>query len=690
MYRFFLVLFFLVPVNRLFSQDNNIVNEKQQQEIIEYLASVGDEDVDYTQLFENLERYLNQPLDINNATKAELQTLGLLSDYQVQVLIDYRTEHGGFISLNELQYLYGYTVELLDVISPYITIQSVKENLSVQRISDEGQHTLLIKAQQNIEKQQGYKSVPDSVKALSPNSYYLGSPLRLLNKYKFNLGNKIVAGFTLEKDPGEELFRGNNSGFDFVSGHLLFNDIGKVKCLAFGDYQASFGQGVTLWSGVAPYKSAYITKTRRSALGFTRYSSSDENHFMRGVAVTYNLFGLDLSSFISHKNIDANIGSYDSITFKPISVSSFQTMGLHTLPSEIESKDALSETCFGGNLSMNKENFKVGITCAGTRYGLDVYKSYQPYNYYYFQGNEVVNVGADYLVNLKNISLFGELARCSTGDNAILSGITFTPVSNVSLVCLYRNYGLKYYAPYSNAFRERSEAMGEQGFYFGLETGITSNLTLRAYADYFNYPWLKYEVDAPSAGHEYLLQADYQISSGAMASFRFITQQKDENMSSEGPSPNNVLPVETNKYRFNISYKISSSLELRNRIEYVYLKKETATPKEGYLFYQDVVWATPAKSLSLIGRYCIFDTDDYDSRVYAYENNALYTYSIPYFYNKGYRTYFMAKYALSKQVDIWARYAITVYTDQTSIGQGVTYINGNKKSEVLVQMIVSF
>jgi len=46
---------------------------------------------------------------------------------------------------------------------------------------------------------------------------------------------------TMEKDPGEEFFRGSNRvGFDFYSAHLYYRNISRtVKALAFGDYQVN-------------------------------------------------------------------------------------------------------------------------------------------------------------------------------------------------------------------------------------------------------------------------------------------------------------------------------------------------------------------------------------------------------------------------------------------------------------------
>ena len=89
-------------------------------------------------------------------------------------------------------------------------------------------------------------------------------------------------------------------------------------------------------------------------------------------------------------------------------------------------------------------------------------------------------------------------------------------------------------------------------------------------------------------------------------------------------------------------------------------------------------------------RYALFDCPSYDSRIYAYENEILYSYSIPAYYGTGSRLYAMTRITAGKHLDFWVRYAQTWYTDRTSIGSGLEQIQGNLKSEVKLQMRVKF
>ena len=81
-----------------------------------------------------------------------------------------------------------------------------------------------------------------------------------------------------------------------------------------------------------------------------------------------------------------------------------------------------------------------------------------------------------------------------------------------------------------------------------------------------------------------------------------------------------------------------------------------------------------------------FETDGYDSRIYAYENDVLFSYSIPVFYDKGYRYYFNLNYDFTRKLSCWFRWAQTIYKNKSTVGSGLDEIEGNKKTEIKVQL----
>jgi len=102
--------------------------------------------------------------------------------------------------------------------------------------------------------------------------------------------------------------------------------------------------------------------------------------------------------------------------------------------------------------------------------------------------------------------------------------------------------------------------------------------------------------------------------------------------------------------------------------------------------FQDIIYKVPRIPLKLYSRFAIFDADTYDSRIYAYENDLLYVFSIPSYYNRGVRTYLMAKYDLGKSVDIWVRWGLWSYQNVDAISSGLEEIEGNQKMDIKLQL----
>jgi hypothetical protein len=58
-------------------------------------------------------------------------------------------------------------------------------------------------------------------------------------------------------------------------------------------------------------------------------------------------------------------------------------------------------------------------------------------------------------------------------------------------------------------------------------------------------------------------------------------------------------------------------------------------------------------------RYCLFNTDDWDSRIYTYENDLLYSYSIPALAGEGSRSYIMVKWEMHDFAELRIKYGLT-------------------------------
>lgn len=680
-----LFLWFQIGTVLLYGQEEAPVKQTIE-DLIEDIASSTDAELDYSSLYDDLNYFLNNRINLNNTNTGELEKLQFLSDFQIKSLLDYIHTNGPMLSIYELQLVYGFTFQDIINLLPFVAVATAEttEKLKWNYAIKYGTHQVFMRGQTILEQQEGFAPTNDSLTALNPNSRYLGNPYKLYTKYKYNYKNKIYWGITAEKDAGEEFFTGSNkNGFDFYSFHLQLNDISIFKTITIGDFQAKFGQGLILWSDMGLGKTPYIMNIRKKSQGISKYSSTNENYFMRGAGTTVKLMNFNISAFYSNKKIDANI--QDSTDNEIASVSAFQESGLHSVPSEIEDENSIREQIMGANISYNHRFLKVGITGINYNYSASLIRDTSVINQFDFRGNENTNLSLDYLMTLGKINLFGEEAYSINGGKAFLNGVLVNPAPQIAFSVLHRYYERNFQANYGNAFAEGSKNSNESGVYFGLEVHPIKKWTLRAYFDSYKFPWLKTGADAPSQGHEWFAQAEYIPTRNLDMYFRIKNEIKSVNQETIA-GIDKMGEQQKLSLRLHINYRLNEQLVLKNRIETSHYKESQQNSEYGYMIYQDVFYTLKKIPLSFNLRYAIFDTDSYNTRIYAYESDILYAFSIPAYYSKGTRTYFNLKYSVSNYIDIWVKYAQTYYSDLDVISSGLSQINGNTKSEIKVQL----
>ena len=293
----------------------------------------------------------------------------------------------------------------------------------------------------------------------------------------------------------------------------------------------------------------------------------------------------------------------------------------------------------------------------------------------------------------KNINLFGEVSYSlneSHSGLAMLHGALVSIDTRLSLGLLFRDYDERYQTFYNAGFSEGSRTQNENGLYAGLKFKVNKSWSINAYTDIFEFPWLKYGVDAPSKGHEFLIQPIYKPSRDFQIYMRFRQQLRQRNGNFEDEVITRIEDVIQRNYRLNISKKIDKYISLKSRVEVVNIKRDSRENENGILFTQDISFKPKSFPVDLTLRYALFDTDSYDTRIYTYENNALYVFSIPAYYYQGSRAYVLMRYSFLRSADLWIRYGFFLYNNRNEIGSGSELILGNKRSDLTVQLRISF
>lgn len=678
-----LLLFTFFLCTNLFGQNTASKNDIIEK-VIENIAANSDEELDYTDLLEKFNELFDKPINLNKASKNDLEQLHLLSDYQIQNLLVYRKESGLIYSFYELRLLDGFNYSILQKIIPFVSIEIDSQLIKLPQRS-KAKHFILLRTQRTLENEKGYKSYhfEDDIPTNSESkSEYLGKEWKYYTRYKYNSPQKnIKFGFTAENDAGEPFFKNINSkGFDFYSAFAEYKGKGKIRQINLGDYHMKFGQGLSLWSGLGSRKSTFTTQNAKRLQGIKSYHSTDENLFFRGAAVKINaLKNINLTAFASLKKRDASIEN--NLTKSIINT------GLHRTYNETEQKDKLDEKIWGGTLLFNLYKIEFGTSFIKSYFSPELTDKVDKITKVYdFSGKENYNLSAHYETRYNKIHLYGEIAKSKSGGTAILQGLNLQAHSQLSLEFIYRKYDKNYHALYGNAFGEQSGTQNEEGFYFGAEFHPYPKWTILAYYDLYEFPWLKYRASSPTTGRDYLYQIEFNPTKEVSVYFRYKNEKKPEN--SNDKKIQTPIDVSKKQYRLHLSAKLNENWEIRNRLELSEFNK--SSKENGYLIYQDIIYKHSKLPFTTSIRYALFDTDSYNSRIYAYENDILYAFSIPAYFDKGSRFYFNFRYKFNRSTSLYLRYAHTQYSNSKIIGSGNSEILGDTKSEIKLQLKLSF
>ena len=711
-----LSLFFVVAAKAQIAIDTLSTEALNQLliEQVERLAEDSDEDIDFEDLLENYIFFSENPININSTEVMQLVELRLLNVFQYEELQKYRRYYGDFMFLDELEMVEGFDEQTLAIIRPVVCIEKDQSNdkLTLNKMARYGKHQIVGRYEQILEKQQGYQPIDDSALLAKPNSRYLGSPQKYQLKYTYNYRNKIRAGFVLEKDAGEIFFTDKVGdtiqkllgdkfyrGFDFVGFHLYAKDLGIVKAAVLGDYQLSFGQGLTLWSGMSFGKAGSGSSVMKQGRGITPKGSASEYAFMRGAAVTLGSEPFSGTLFYSNRMIDANISVVDTIENEAELVSSLQETGYHRTIGEILDRHAIRQQVVGGHLAYAIAHFEVGYTAHHTWLSAPLELKPSHYNQYYFQGKSLTNQGIDFKYVKGKYALFGEAAMSMNFDSTVLRqaqgplafaglvGLTVKPAGYLNFTLMYRDYGKAYQNLMSNAFGEGSRNQGQRGIYLGVEAAPAPYWNILAYVDQFQFTWLTSQVNAPSRGHDYYLRISHSFNRRTHAYLQFRSKTKMKNSTDAFVFSHYPIFYTKNAVRFNINYELGWDIHCANKAEYAYYRNDGGSKEHGYFLCQDIAYKPENKPYSFSFRYAIFDAKDYNARIYAYENDVLYSFSVPALYGKGMRIYLLGKVKLFNALTLYARIGRTIYSDRDEIGSGLTLIEGNHKTDLKVEVI---
>ena len=624
---------------------------------------------------EELSNRLQEPVNLNSATREQLEQFPFLSDIQIEHLLAYIYIHGQMETIYELQLVEELDRQTIQYLLPFVCIKAINNESSFRwktMLKDAGRYgknEVLTRLDIPFYKRKGYEHT------------YLGPSVYNSVKYTFRYRDQLYAGGVAEKDAGEPFAALHNRyGYDYYSFYLLLQNCGRLKSLAVGNYRLSFGQGLVMSTDYLMGKTIYASSFNNRSTGIKRHSSTDEYNYFRGVATTVALTKrLSVSAFYSHRNMDGVVTDGE--------ITSVYKTGLHRSRKEADKKNLLTSQLTGGNVSYQQNHIRLGIT--GVYYVFN--RPYEPeltgYSKYNIHGNHFYNLGIDYAYRWRRFSFQGETAIGKQGW-ASLNRLQYSPVQDIQFMLIHRFYSYDYWAMYAHSFGEGSTVQNEQGYYVGLETTPFSHWRFFVSFDLFSFPWKKYRINKPSRGTDGLIQATFTPRTNLSMYLKYRYKQKERDLT--GSKGTLTLPIFHHQLRYRLNYSLNDVFSSRTTLDYNHFHSQDRAATKGYQVTQMISSQLPWTRLFADVQGSYFSTDDYDSRVYVSEKGLLYTFYTPSFQGRGFRCAVRLRYEPNEHWMFITKFGETVYLDRNEIGSGNDLIYGNKKADIQMQLRIKF
>ncbi len=652
-------------------EDSLSASPPWQQLLSDLSASEDFEHVAWQDYEEDLEEMAQHPVNLNTATREELERMPFLTASQVEDILFYIYRYGQLKSLSELSLISSigwYQRQLISCFFYVADDRSKSAFPSLKTIAQYGKHEVMGMLKVPFYERKGDASGTDG---------YLGYKYKHGLRYQFRYGNSVKLGFVASQDAGEPFFGGRNTmGYDFYSFYLQVKNLGRWKNITLGRYRLNEGLGLILNNDFGFGKLSALTSLGRSSSCIIRgHSSRSSANFLQGAAATYTLLkGLELTGFLSYRQIDATL-SADGGGIKTI-----LKTGLHRTVNEIAKQKVASNTLVGGNISYRHQGWHIGGTAFYTSFSLPLTPSKtQLYKRFAPEGNAFWNASISYGYISHRLTLSGETATGDCGSIATLNAASYLCSDHFTLMALHRFYSARYYSLFSNSFSEGSDVQDENGVYLGFTWIPAHRWSITAYSDFAYFAWPKYQTKESTQSWDNLLNILFQPSRVLTVGGRF--RYKDKAGTTTGRLR---LYATISQKRWSAKTSFDYTMSQAEST----MTNEGDKPSKGYMVSEHIGWEWKWKQLKGTLRGCLgyFHTSDFASRIYAYEPGLLYQMSFGSYYGEGIRYALVARSEIGSHLLLIAKLGTTDYFDRSHISSGLQEISRSSQTDLEIQV----
>ena len=598
-------------------------------DIYSYLTEFSE--VDYEQLQTDLYALHDAPIDLNHTSDEELSQLYFLSPQQIDDILAYADKHP-FESLYELRMLQSLEdYEIRDLL-PFVQITNQQSPITNELYAKE----IFAKA---------HHEITTRVDARNIEAFEGTDPVFAQGRYRFDYHRQVTFGAQLRRPAGgkaEDLQWGAYLQLRDIAPHL--------HTVVGGNFQASFGQGLVLAPVFHAGKSMYVASAGQNTQGLRYYSSAD-GEGLHGAGTTLRwewgkATRLDASVLYSFNH-------YNDTTWR------------HLL---------------GANLTFRHKRLELQLTGIESIYSDSIhpYRNAK-YNRHYFRGRNQAVLGASFRFNYGWFDVFGELATAQNNEQSAIinqqSSITkshwgfgtiigsrFYPTNGISLIALYRYYSPWFDNQLGYAFSETSRVNDENGGYLGFDITRLNHWRFLGYGDVFYFEGYKYGLgnDTCTLGYDALAEVQYHQSPMTNHQWSLSLRARAKKKGTSTYSARFIFDWQRGGWSLRTTADFNHSPITNNQSPLPY----------GVSIAQDIAYdfQSPMSNIqcpiSLKLRLQAFDAQNWSNRIYLYEHDVLYAYSIPATYGLGGRFYLCLRWQIIPQLALYFRASETVYAQQ--------------------------
>lgn len=618
------------------------------EDVEDFLLSAGEtyteEDGDQLlQLYQN-------PIELNTADSLTLSELPFLTSEQVSAILKYRDQTGDFLSTSEVV-LIPKLNRLQITLLPLFT-QCGAQPKQKQVIKQEA----ALAASYPFYTRAGYTN----------ESYdYPGSKLQHTLRYKISIGDTWAAGINIHKDDGEKDWA------DDLKMFVMYQSKGWLKQVVVGNFQARFGQGLVVGNATSTSVLTSLNTYRYRESNFKPQTATSQSKMQRGAAVALMFGPVQLRLFGAYNELDATVDTTGT-------VSAIYTTGYHRTLSERKREGKLHQTVGGMNLLFHHKRTNISLSLLGGHYGHPI-KHYTDYRYYRMHGQDFANASIAYSTAFASINLEGEVGTSSFGGVASTHTLKWRPTYGYVFLAQHRLITCRYVAPLSNTHTLASQVQDEHGLSLACRMEIGKRHALTGYIDAAYHEKPTYYCFGASTQGKAQLQYDLQASTKTSFTFRYQYTLSQRDIKDQ------LLKRHTHKHtlRLQANYALWI-LTMKTAVDFGLYRSQYAKNSWGKLLSHRIILRRDRCTFNLYG--ALFDTDDYNSRLYSYSPRLTYVGSSSLRYGRGFVVSATAEYKLARQLSLGARFEVTHYTDRDVISSADRQINHSTRSDLSLQL----